>query len=77
MNTHRLLHFTIATLLLAAAGFWSAAVPAFAQEADAATDPAAAEDPDSDAGTGEPSVEVFIPTEEISEDFAVSFPVDI
>ncbi len=25
----------------------------------------------------QPSSEVFIPTEEISEDFAVSFPVDI
>ena len=24
-----------------------------------------------------PSIDVFIPTEEISEDFAVSFPVDI
>ena len=26
---------------------------------------------------GKPSSEVFVPTEEISEDFAVSFPVDI
>lgn len=26
---------------------------------------------------GKPSADVFVPTEEISEDFAVSFPVDI
>jgi len=26
---------------------------------------------------GQPTTDVFIPTEEISEDFAVSFPVDI
>jgi hypothetical protein len=26
---------------------------------------------------GEPSPEIFVPSEEISEDFAVSFPVDI
>ena len=26
---------------------------------------------------GEPAAEVFVPTEEISEDFAVPFPVDI
>jgi hypothetical protein len=32
----------------------------------------------SSSGTGgEPAGEVFIPTEEISEDFAVPFPVDI
>ena len=35
-------------------------------------------DPEGDeASEGEPNLEVFIPTEEISEDFAVSFPVDI
>ena len=38
---------------------------------------------DSDGGDesgelqGEPAAEVFVPTEEISEDFAVPFPVDI
>lgn len=32
---------------------------------------------DEDTADARPSAEVFIPTEEISEDFAVSFPVDI
>ena len=77
MNTQRSLTLAIAIVLLAAAGSWSAASPAFGAEADPATEPATNEDSDSDAATGEPSVEVFIPTEEISEDFAVSFPVDI
>ena len=77
MNRHRSLTFAITILLLTAAGFWSVAVPAFAAEAEAATESATSQDPDSDASAGEPSVEVFIPTEEISEDFAVSFPVDI
>jgi len=62
---------------------------AFAQQADDAevpVEPASTEDTsgegevdesqDDNAGT-EPSSEVFLPTEEISEDFAVSFPVDI
>jgi hypothetical protein len=26
---------------------------------------------------GDPSPEIFVPTEEVSEDFAISFPVDI
>ena len=70
-----------AALLAASLGLWST------------TSSAAEADPDSTAQTGEdtegtekedtevtgsgPSSEVFIPTEEISEDFAVSFPVDI
>ena len=29
------------------------------------------------APPGKPAPEIFVPTEEISEDFAVSFPVDI
>lgn len=37
----------------------------------------AAETATSEATTDAPASEVFIPTEEISEDFAVSFPVDI
>ena len=42
---------------------------------DAADDTPA---PANDASTnGKPSGDVFVPTEEISEDFAVSFPVDI
>ena len=32
---------------------------------------------DSEPPPGEPAAEVFVPTEEISEDFAVPFPVDI
>ena len=40
---------------------------------------AGSEDAGSEAAATEkkPSTDVFIPTEEISEDFAVSFPVDI
>ena len=32
---------------------------------------------DEETADGEPSPEIFVPSEEISEDFAVSFPVDI
>jgi len=39
---------------------------------DTAAEPVTADGEDNDADT-----EVFIPSEEISEDFAVSFPVDI
>lgn len=50
--------------------------PAAAQDEESSTDtaaePAPADGEDDDADTG-----VFIPSEEISEDFAVSFPVDI
>ena len=77
MNTSRLLTVALALLLVAGGmGFWVAAAPGFAAEAQ--TEAGANEDdPDSEAGDGGPSEEVFIPTEEISEDFAVSFPVDI
>ena len=65
------------TVLIAAALFWAsfASFSLLAQEADTeASDTATAEAAsDEDAE----SSEVFIPTEEISEDFAVSFPVDI
>ena len=48
---------------------------------DAESSQAPIETQDDSAASGnassEPSTEVFIPTEEISEDFAVSFPVDI
>jgi hypothetical protein len=64
-------------VLIAAALVWAsfASFGLLAQEADTeASDTATAEAAsDEDAE----SSEVFIPTEEISEDFAVSFPVDI
>ena len=71
------LALTLATMLLVAAAWWSISAPALAAEAEDATETAAADDPDSEATSEAPSGEVFIPTEEISEDFAVSFPVDI
>ena len=57
-------------------------------ESSASTDPTDAVDESNDADDadrgdesappeGEPAAEVFVPTEEISEDFAVPFPVDI
>jgi hypothetical protein len=42
----------------------------------AATESPAGETPAGEAPAGE-APDVFVPTEEISEDFAVSFPVDI
>lgn len=80
MNTTRWLNLASALLLAAAAfGFWVDARPAFAAEAaptSAEPEAATADDEVTDA-EAKPSSEVFIPTEEISEDFAVSFPVDI
>jgi hypothetical protein len=57
-------------------------VRATAEEAPAEpeTRTAEASDPETgeeDASSEEPQSEVFLPTEEISEDFAFSFPVDI
>jgi hypothetical protein len=49
--------------------------PDAAAGSDAGTGTAAADDPP--AARNGPSPDVFVPTEEISEDFAVSFPVDI
>ena len=71
----------VAVALLAAA-MLAGPVPAAAQEpaeaAGAAEADAAGTGTDEAAETASaPSAEVFIPTEEISEDFAVSFPVDI
>jgi hypothetical protein len=60
-----------ASLLLALAlspGFAMAA-----EEAAGANDRSEEEE----SSDGEPSPEIFVPSEEISEDFAVSFPVDI
>jgi len=45
-----------------------------------AAEPAASEAPDGEPGAERdagPSPEVFVPSEDISEDFAVPFPVDI
>lgn len=74
----------------AAADGERAELPSLGMAADA---PPAAADPEGAAGTAdtapaeedggdasadaEPSGDVFVPTEEISEDYAVSFPVDI
>ena len=77
------MHRLIPILLLAL----GAAVPVdtFAQSADEASADEEGQDARSEteveteveATEKKPSSEVFIPTEEISEDFAVSFPVDI
>jgi hypothetical protein len=50
--------------------------PTAARDAEPAAEPqppAAADSP----APGKPTPDVFVPTEEISEDYAVSFPVDI
>ena len=39
--------------------------------------PSGSDNENGERANGDPGKEVFIPTEEISEDFAVSFPVDI
>ena len=63
-------------LLGTAAVFTGSPQACAAEAAEAAEDPAADAQPAAEAGHPHTS-EVFIPTEEISEDFAVSFPVDI
>ena len=61
---------------------WGASAP-FGWSAEPAEDGArgeTVEQPESStsgAGKEEPTPEIFVPTEEVSEDFAVSFPVDI
>ena len=64
-----------ALLLAVSLGIWGATVSA-AEAADAEETEATATE-DTEVTASGPSSEVFIPTEEISEDFAVSFPVDI
>ena len=70
-----------AVLLAATIGLWSAAVAAAQADPDSAAQTSeeaeGSQGEDVEDTTGRPSSEVFIPTEEISEDFAVSFPVDI
>ncbi len=69
-------HVSTAVLLCCLAMAFPAAQAAEAEEpADATENGNGAEEQAGESGT--PSSEVFIPTEEISEDFAVSFPVDI
>jgi hypothetical protein len=75
MRTVKILWFTLLiwltpTALLAQKAEERAAAETPAGETDTEAEPTA------DEGAPESS-EVFIPTEEISEDFAVSFPVDI
>lgn len=67
---HSLLTLLLGMLLLLGAA------PLRAAEAES-SDNADAEAETTETSTGAPPSEVFIPTEEISEDFAVSFPVDI
>ena len=61
---------------------WGASAP-FGWSAEPAEDGdsgEAVEQPESrtsGAGNEDPTPEIFVPTEEVSEDFAVSFPVDI
>ena len=77
MHTNRMLTLVVALLFAGVGlGLWSYSTPAAAAESEP-SDTATVEDADSEAPSGTPSSEVFIPTEEISEGFAVSFPVDI
>ena len=79
-----LLKSAIGLLIWTLAGLTSAAEAASQTQASGTDQPEAGEPAEAspngaDAGQSAegPSAEVFIPTEEISEDFAVSFPVDI
>ncbi len=63
----------VAVLVTALAGPAATGQPADAAD-EADNEPAAQQAEPSSEASGE---DVFIPTEEISEDFAVSFPVDI
>ncbi len=58
--------------LIAVVGAW----PAIAAEGETQVEEAAEENAETDHDPTE-SNDVFLPTEEISEDFAVPFPVDI
>ncbi len=68
----------LAALLLAVASCLLNAVQAAeAPPEDTAKETATETSKPADSKEPAPSAEVFIPTEEISEDFAVAFPVDI
>jgi len=75
----RLPGILLLTCALGAAGIWAAEAPAGKSTEQSAAEPPAqpAASAEADAPAPAPSAEVFIPTEEISEDFAVAFPVDI
>ena len=66
----------LACLLVTALGAGSPGWAAEAEPAAPAEDTSETSKPAADGQTA-PSDDVFIPTEDISEDFAVSFPVDI
>ncbi|MDH3641928.1 MAG: hypothetical protein OES38_07510 [Gammaproteobacteria bacterium] len=70
MKTRHLLLLTLLTVCTTSG---------YAAEADPEQEPKEAVSADKPAaGTRtKPTPEIFVPTEEISEDFAVSFPVDI
>ncbi len=71
---------TLGTLLLPARLTGAAEAepaPAAAEQPPGQPSDQQAADAERPAGGSGPSAEVFVPTEEISEDYAVSFPVDI
>ena len=69
--------FLVAALLAVGGGFAGAAeTKAQGGNAEAQAETPAGEDQGADDGPPD-SHDVFLPTEEISEDFAVPFPVDI
>ena len=68
---------TLAAILVTALACAGVQQLALAAEANADGDQAATEPEATEPEADGPASEVFIPTEEISEDFAVSFPVDI
>jgi hypothetical protein len=84
-HAKRHLRTALITLALLGAAITAAVTPnagvaqaAQTEEPAKTTEAAAAADkPSEDKNTDQPSSEVFIPSEDISEDFAVSFPVDI
>ncbi len=78
MQTSRIQTIAFAVLLGGAvAGLWGYATSVAAAEAEPEDEDAVTETANEEESGDSPSSEVFIPTEEISEDFAVSFPVDI
>jgi hypothetical protein len=76
---------TLAIWAASAQPAWTAEQPAAdgaevaAGTAEPGKDETAGQPQDKTSATkqGDPSPEIFVPTEEVSEDFAVSFPVDI
>jgi len=86
LNTARLIRQMLATMTLLALGITTSpaagAAPAETESTSSSEKESSEANDQVDAerdktSPGNSSSEVFIPTEEISEDFAVSFPVDI